>query len=327
MGSVRRILPRLAILAAAGGGLVILLTAGGAGADEPATDPVGQLGATVSSLLPSDPPPPPADSPSAVPYLNPVVAAPVDSLTTGLTPVVQPAQQLLSSSGSAAPLSAGGASPVPAGGVSPGAPSLPSREALPVTAALDSTASAAALPELTQLTAPFTAVLSRHLTSVPGLAPLPLDPDIGALALPGVLSSIPDGVSLPITPPTPHPSEPAGALLRPATTPNSISNPSSGDAADPSGASFASSSPSIGTFSTDGQPTVPDPGAGSGPPRAPPGGTPSDPSHRGSTDHASRDYSALPCTDCIGVTRGESWHAGTDVEMSHTPPEPSVSPD
>ena len=35
----------------------------------------------------------------------------------------------------------------------------------------------------------------------------------------------------------------------------------------------------------------------------------------------------LPGTDRVGVTRGESWHPGTDVELTNTPPEPSVSPD
>ena len=164
------------------------------------------------------------------------------------------------------------------------------------------------------------------MPSVPLTVPALDDLDLPAL-VPAIVASAPAGTLPPPFPlPQPLPTEPATAFLRPATAPSGTTihgaprATGSGDVVvDPPDRTLELVLAAI-------QHAFDDPGGHSHPARGPPDELPRDPSHRGSSDQVSQAMD-LPGTDRVGVTHGESWRPGTDVELTNTPPEPSVSPD
>ena len=361
MGSVRRVLPRLLVLA--GSAAAVALVFAGQQAHAQQQDPgLGGLVDQVGGVLPTDPvetltaPLEPVTS-SLTPPPAPA-ADPVQTLTAPLEPAAVAAGRLLD------PAPVVGTRSDAAGGTVGTAPSLvtPVNEtAAPVTNTVTATLGhpstawsrgGPSLPGLGALVDPL----------VPGVSPLAAPeltgpsllsslPDVDSVALPGIgrlgpppglalpnvvpeLLARPGDLPLPALPssPVPHPSvplpfHPATTVLDgPTATGSALTTDLQGSLERVVGDTF--SGPSTGDTTTAGEAFLVDPIAGPGPARGPPGDAPRDPPHGGSThDARSVQYSTLPGTDQLGVTRGESWLPGTVVELTNPQPEPSVSPD
>ena len=327
-------LPRVAVLGAAATGVVLLLAVRGAAAqDAPPANPLDTITDAVGSLLtppPADPVPTP---PLTLPDLSTapdVLGPPVQAVTDTATPVLGAAQAGIDT------LITPRSTPTAADRTTPATtlPTLPALPALALDRLVPSTLPASARPDLGTLTESLTPpqVLALAAGQLPGVPSVPLtvptfdDLDLPAL-VPAIAAPAPRGTLPPPFPlPQPLPTEPATAFLRPATAPPSTTihgaprATGSGDVVvDPPDHALELVLAAI-------QHAFDDPGGNSHPARGPPDELPRDPSHRGSSDQVSQAMD-LPGTDRVGVTRGESWHPGTDVELTNTPPEPSVSPD
>lgn len=347
MGGVRRVLPRLLILAAPAAGLVLMVASRDAGADVP--DPgLEPLGSEVGSrLVPQSAPAalplldssPPQGSPAPAPaplLADPVaaLAAPVQTVTApagNLAPAVETAtaepaaapHHTIKGATSALPLGGGNTTPSSASAGTLAAPSAAASEPGPL---LDSVA-AALVPEPLDVTLPgVSSVLSppalggAKLPAVPALAPLPSLPTLPAALTGSGSDPSPSRPALPTAPP--------GALPGPAPTSGLIESSSHSAASSSYHPVVPSTDPATGLPWIPGEPLSSEPATGSGPARAPPDGAPQDPPHRGSAhDNVSQNYPALPGTDQLGGSRRECWRPGTEVELSATQKEPSVSPD